>query len=210
MVLSKILLCALGLLGASVNAQNAAVTYYGANEAGGAIGDHGNRLVKYQSVAIPKNFPGLKSGDWVSIPVFKGKKLPGTTTAHSGCFKVDDTCPSAICTRNKYHFDIFIGNTKTNLRGMEQILGSTKKTAWKKGCTKAAMVASVLHHNADQIIDEEEFVENEFFEDEVEVMEDEEYFPDEVEENYFDEEVEVEEHHAIYRPRHHGDEDFMN
>ena len=209
MVLSKILFCALGLFGASVSAQSAAITYYGSNEDGVVVGDHNNRLVKYQSVAIPKNFPGLKSGDWVSIPIFKGKKLPGTTNAHSGCFKVEDTCPSAICIRNKQHFDIFIGNTKKNLGGMEKILDSTRKTAWKKGCTKAAMVAAVLEHNADQII-EDDFFEDEFFEDEVEVMEEEDFFADQIEENFFDEEVEVEQHHAIYRPRHHGDEDFMN
>lgn len=209
MVLSKILLCALGLLGASVSAQNAAITYYGSNEDGVVVGDHNNRLVKYQSVAIPKNFPGLKSGDWVTIPIFKGKKLPGTSSGHSGCFKVDDTCPSAICTRNKYHFDIFIGNTRTNLRGMEAILDSTKKTAWKKGCTKAAMVASIVEHSADQFIDED--FDEEYFEDNLEVMEDEDFFADQIEENYFDEEVEVEEFHAIPRVHHHGDdEDFLN
>ena len=190
-MLSKIVFIALGLLGASVNAQNAAITYYGSDEDGVVVGSRDNKLVKYVSVAAPTNFPGIKFGDWVSIPIFKGKKLPGTSSAHSGCFRVDDICPTAICRRNVQHFDIFIGNTKKNLRGMEQILDSTKRTAWKKGCTKAAMVATILEHSADSII-EDDFVEDEFFEDNIDVMEAEEFFADQIEDTYFDEEAEFE------------------
>ena len=188
MVLSKIVLIALGLLGVSINAQNAAITYYGSDEDGVVVGSRDNKLVKYVSVAAPTNFAGVKFGDWVSIPVFKGKTLPGTSKPHNGCFRVDDICPSAICRKNVQHFDIFIGNTKKNLRGMEKILDSTRRTAWKKGCTKAAMVATILEESADSII-EEDFFEDDFFEDNVEVME-EDFFPDE--DYFFDEEAEFE------------------
>ena len=197
MALSKILLIALGLLGASVNAQSAAITYYGSDEDGNAFGNHDNRLIKYLSVAIPTNFPNLRTNDWVTIPIFKGKILPGTSTPHNGCFRVDDTCPTSLCRNNGQHFDVFVGNYAKNVRGMEQILDSTRWTAWSKGCTRSAMVSAIVNNYADSIIDDDE---DNFFEDD--------------QEDYFVEEAEFAEPRAkIVRPHHkinHRDDDYLN
>jgi len=176
MALSKILLIALGLLSYKALAGTAVVTYYGTDEDGVVVGDHDNILVKYKSIAKPTNMPDLRSGDTVYIPIFAGKVLPGTSSPHNGCFRMDDTCPSALCRRNVNHFDIFIGNTRKYLAGMERILDSLKSTSFTKGCKLNAAVAADV-----QI----EYIDDDYNFDNFEILDDDRY-DDIIDEDLYD------------------------
>ena len=193
-MLSKILLIALGLVASTVSANSAAITYYGSDEDGVTVGSRDNKLVKFVSVAIPTNFPNLRFGEWVTIPVFQGRVLPGMNKAHSGCFRVDDECPTSLCRNHGQHFDIFVGNFNQKRAAMERIIDSNQWTTYYKGCSGSARVAT-------------EAIEVESYQQaEVEVEDSfEEIFDDA--DDIFDDEVVV---RTNSHGRHHHNDDFLN
>ena len=75
---------------------------------------------------------------------------------------MDDTCPSPTCIKNVNHFDIYIGDTKKYLKGMERILDSTKSTQWTKGCKINSAVAENVKV---QFVDDNFYPDDDLFED---------------------------------------------